>query len=254
MHPELLKFGPIVIHSYGFMIAIGFLFAILLAVYRSKRSGLNTDMIFGLAIYGIIGGFAGAKLLFVAIEIKNIYLHPSILLDLPNGFVVFGGLIGGILTGYLYCRIKKVDFIEYFDLVVPSIALAQGFGRIGCFLAGCCYGRETNSSLGIVFKDSLYAPNGVRLIPTQIISSIGDFLIVIILLFYARRKRQNGKLAGLYLILYSVGRFFIEMLRDDPRGFIGILSSSQIISIFTLIFGLFLFNLSKFKIITLKLN
>lgn len=254
MHPELFRFGPVVLSSYGFMIAVGFLLAILLAIYRARKSGLNADIISGLGIFGIAGGFIGAKLLFIIVEIKNIYAHPSILLDISNGFVVYGGLIGGALAGYIYCRIKKVDFIEYFDLAAPSIALAQGFGRIGCFLAGCCYGKETSWTLGVIFTDSPYAPDGIRLIPTQILSSTGDFLITIILLLYARRKRRNGKIAGLYLILYSVGRFSVEIFRDDPRGFIGILSASQIISVFTLITGLCLYHISKLNIGNLKMG
>lgn len=254
MHPELFKFGPVIINSYGFMIAIGFMFAIMLATYRARKLGLNADIIFNLGIFGIIGGFAGAKLLFIIIEIQNIYSNPSILLDISNGFVVYGGIIGGVLTGYIYCKIKKIDFMEYFDLTAPSIALAQGFGRIGCFLAGCCYGKETNWSLGIVFKDSLYAPNGVRLIPTQFFSSVGDFLISIVLLLYAKRKKDKGEIAGLYLILYSVGRFFIETLRNDPRGYIGSLSTSQIIAIFTLIIGLYFYNFSKLNIKNSKVS
>ncbi|MEN6315165.1 MAG: prolipoprotein diacylglyceryl transferase [Clostridiaceae bacterium] len=254
MHPELFKFGPVIINSYGFMIAIGFMFAIMLATYRARKLGLNVDIIINLGIFGIIGGFAGAKLLFIIIEIQNIYANPSILLDISNGFVVYGGIIGGILTGYIYCKIKKIDFMEYFDLTVPSIALAQGFGRIGCFLAGCCYGKETNWSLGIVFKDSLYAPNGVRLIPTQLFSSVGDFLISIILLLYAKRKKGKGEIARLYLILYSMGRFFIETLRNDPRGYIGSLSTSQLIAIFTLIIGLCFYNFSKLNIKNSKVS
>ncbi|NLL04439.1 MAG: prolipoprotein diacylglyceryl transferase [Clostridiaceae bacterium] len=245
MYPELFKFGPVTINSYGFMIALGFLFAIMLATYRAKKLGLDEDIIFKLGLFCIIGGFAGAKILFIIIEIKNIFENPSILLNISSGFVVFGGIIGGVLTGYIYSKIKKIDFMEYFDLSVPSIALAQGFGRIGCFFAGCCYGKETNWFWGIVFKHSLYGPNEVKLIPTQLLSSVGDFLITIILLIFAKRKKDKGKIAGLYLILYSVGRFFIEILRNDPRGFIGILTTSQLISIFTLIIGLCFYNLSK---------
>ena len=93
---------------------------------------------------------------------------PHYILDtISDGFVVYGGIIGGILAGCLYCYIKKTDFWKYFDLVMPSVALAQGFGRIGCLLAGCCYGRETNSIFSITFQNSDFAPNHVALIPTQ---------------------------------------------------------------------------------------
>ena len=93
-----------------------------------------------------------------------------------DGFVVYGGIIGGIFAGWLYCRIKKLKFLAYFDLMMPSIALAQGFGRIGCFLAGCCYGKETSGPLAVTFTSSDFAPNNIPLIPTQIYSSILDFV------------------------------------------------------------------------------
>ena len=145
----------------------------------------------------------------------------------------------------LYSRIKGLKFLAYFDMLIPSVALAQGFGRIGCFLAGCCFGRETDSPLGIVFHESRYAPNGVSLVPTQLISSGLDFLHFFILIWYAGRKKADGQIGGLYLILYSIGRFILEFYRGDLiRGNIGSLSTSQFISIFTVIAGVVLFVVS----------
>lgn len=121
--------------------------------------------------------------------------------------------------------------MEYFDLVMPAVSLAQGIGRIGCLFAGCCYGRETDAWYGIVFHNSGYAPNGVRLIPTQIISSVGDFLICAVLVWYASKKPQTGRVASMYLVLYGIGRFAVEFLRNDYRGSFGPFSTSQLISI-----------------------
>ena len=154
-----------------------------------------------------------------------------------EGFVVYGGIIGAVITLYLYCKVKKLDLLLYLDLMVPSVALAQAFGRGGCFLAGCCYGRETDSCLGVVFTNSAYAPNGVKLLPTQLIMSAGDFLLMAILLWYSRKERIKGRTAMLYLILYSLGRFAVEFLRNDNRGMVGILSTSQFIGILTAIAG-----------------
>ena len=124
----------------------------------------------------------------------------------------------------LYCYIKKTDFWKYFDLVMPSVALAQGFGRIGCLLAGCCYGRETNSIFSITFQNSDFAPNHVALIPTQIYSSVLDFLHFVILLYIARDKKKDGQVAACYLIFYSIGRFVLEFFRGDLiRGSVGML-------------------------------
>jgi phosphatidylglycerol:prolipoprotein diacylglycerol transferase len=130
-------------------------------------------------------------------------------------------------------------------LTAPSVALAQGFGRIGCFLAGCCYGRETDTAIGIAFHNSPIAPNGVKLIPTQLFSSAGDFLIAVVLLVYARKGRKRGKVGALYLVLYSVGRFIIEFFRNDYRGSIGVLSTSQFISLIILAIGTVMFFMGK---------
>lgn len=195
MHPILFKIGNITLHTYGLMIAIGVIAAILLAIYRGKKIGVDSDTIYDLAIYGVIAGVIGAKLLFIVTEVPYIIKNPAVFKDMIiGGFVVYGGIIGGVLAGYIYCKIKKLDFLKLFDLAAPSIALAQGFGRIGCFFAGCCYGRETDSPFGVVFKESLIAPNGVRLIPTQLISSAGDFLIAFILIYFAKKDRKKDKL------------------------------------------------------------
>ena len=160
---------------------------------------------------------------------------------LSSGFVVFGGIIGGILTGLLYCRIRKLVFFKYADVILPSVALAQGFGRIGCFLAGCCYGKETESVFSVIFQSSEYAPNHVALIPTQLYSSGLDFLHFLLLLLIARNKKEDGQVTACYLIFYSIGRFVIEFFRGDIiRGSVGILSTSQFISIFTGIAGIVL--------------
>lgn len=159
------------------------------------------------------------------------FKDPSILWNFKNGYVVYGGIIGGALASLIYCRVKKERFLPYFDLVMPAVSFAQGFGRLGCFFAGCCYGRETDSWFSITFTHSDFAPNGVKLLPTQLMSSAGDFLICGLLLLYAGRKPKEGQVAAGYMVLYGIGRFIIEFFRNDYRGSIGVLSTSQIISI-----------------------
>lgn len=243
MQPILFQLGPITIYSYGLLIAIGIIAALLLSMYRGKRLGLHSDTILDLGIYGVVGGFIGAKLLFWIVEFPSILQNPGFILDtLSSGFVVYGGIIGGVVTGYVYCKRKKLDFLLYLDLIVPAIALAQGFGRIGCFETGCCYGRETHSALGIVFEKSLYAPSGVPLLPTQLFSSAGDFFIAAILLYYSSKAKRKGQVTGLYMIMYSVGRFIIEIFRGDPRGNVGILSTSQFICIAIFFLGIYVFS------------
>lgn len=239
MKSELLKIGPITIYGYGFMIAIGVLAAYLVGEHRAKKLKLDSDKMFNLTIWCFLGGILGAKLLYYLTQIEEILADPKILLDIADGFVVYGGIIGGILAGFLFCKKEKLNFLQYFDLVMPSIALAQGFGRIGCFLAGCCYGLETTSHYGIIFHDSPLAPNGVQLIPTQLISSGLDFLHFFVLLFLAKKKKADGQIAGFYLVFYSLGRFILEFYRGDlVRGSVGSLSTSQFISVFMFIIGL----------------
>lgn len=235
MKNELLTIGPLTIYGYGLMIALGVIAAYATAEYRARKLNLNYEQVFYLVIWCLLGGFASAKLLFWITEWKSILENPAFILHtLNDGFVVFGGIIGGILSGYLYCKIKKLEFLEYFDLMMPSIALAQGFGRIGCLLAGCCYGRETDSALSITFRESEFAPNGVALVPTQIYSSLLDFAHFFLLLYVARHKKADGQVAACYLIFYSIGRFVLEFFRGDlARGSVGALSTSQFIAIFT---------------------
>ncbi len=244
MYNEILSIGPVTIHGYGLMIAIGVLAALFIGETRAKKRGLSDDAVFSLTFLCAFFGFVSAKILFCIIEFKTLITDPMSVLS-SNGFVVYGGIIGGILTAYIYCKMKKLNFWDYFDLVLPSVAVAQGFGRIGCFLAGCCYGRETDSVIGIAFTDSGFAPNGVKLIPTQLISAAGMFLIAGILLIYARKQRRRGRVGALYLILYSIGRFLVEFLRNDYRGEVGIFSTSQFISIFILALGMVLFTTRK---------
>ena len=236
MYNEILTIGSITIHGYGLMIGLGVMAALLLGDYRSKKFGLVGDYIYGMTFSAVILGFTAARILFIITEWENFLKNPMQYLA-GAGFVVYGGIIGGALTIYGYCKLKKIDVLSYLDLMIPSVALAQALGRVGCFLAGCCYGKETNSILGVVFTNSDFAPNGVKVLPTQLFMAGGDLLIMAVLLWYASKRPMRGRTSMLYLILYSVGRFAVEFLRNDDRGTVGLLSTSQFIAIFTLAAG-----------------
>ncbi len=150
-----LNIGPLTIHLYGVMVAIGYMSALLISEKRAKKRGLDPDILFGIFWCAVLGGAAGSKILYFTVSFKDILKDPSILWNFQNGWVVYGGIIGGVLTGWGYCRYKKVDFLSYLDLVLPAVAFAQGCGRIGCFFAGCCYGRETDSFFSIKYWQSL---------------------------------------------------------------------------------------------------
>lgn len=233
MYNNLFSIGKFTIHSYGLMIALGGLCAYFVSDYRAKKRGLDADRMFSIVIRALFGGFAGAKILYYITILDQIIRDPSLLLDISNGFVVYGGILGGILASFLYCRRTRTSFITYADLLMPEVALAQAFGRIGCLLAGCCYGLPTDSPFSITFQHSDIAPNGVALIPTQPISSALDFLNFLALLFLARRAKKPGTVTACYLTFYSLGRFVLEFFRGDLiRGSVGVLSTSQLIALF----------------------
>ncbi|SKA82779.1 Prolipoprotein diacylglyceryl transferase [Clostridium sp. USBA 49] len=248
MRPILFEILGIPIYGYGTMIAIGIISAVLLLNKRAKKIGYDEDSILNMAILAVILGIIGGKLLYIITDLKNIINNPSLLKDFGNGFVVYGSIIGGAIGVYIYCKRKNWDFIKIFDLAIPSVSLAQGFGRIGCFLAGCCYGKQTTCFLGVKFKEGSLGPTDVYVLPTQIFSSVFDFLLAFFLLWYSKKQRKDGRVFSLYLIIYGIGRFLIEFIRDDPRGSIWIFSTSQFISLFIILLGILIYNFDSIKI------
>lgn len=248
MWNDWLSVGPITVHGYGVMTAIGIIAAYTSIESRAKKKGLDYEKVFGLVIACLIFGYAASKLLYILTILPEILADPgSLLQHISGGWVVFGGILGGILGGYLYCRWYKLPTWHFFDTALAGVALAQGFGRIGCFFAGCCYGAVTDSPIGIAFSHSDFAPNGVKMIPTQLISSGLDFLLCAGLIWYDNHKQKNpGEVTSLYLIFYSLGRFILEFFRGDAeRGAVGVLSTSQFIGLFTLAVGLAIFYLRR---------
>ncbi|MBQ2099795.1 MAG: prolipoprotein diacylglyceryl transferase [Lachnospiraceae bacterium] len=238
MYNDLLKIGPLTLHTYGLMIFIGVMAALYVAEYRAPKNGMDKEEIFPLTMYCVVTGILGAKVMFLIVGWKDFIKDPLSMLG-SSGLVVYGGIIGGILCAILYCKYKKLSFWDAFDIALPSVAVAQAFGRIGCFMAGCCYGAKTEAWYGIAFTHSDYAPNGVKMIPTQLISSAGMFLIAFLLFWYAYHAKKNGQVGAAYMILYSIGRFSVEFLRGDiARGSVGVLSTSQFISIFIILIGI----------------
>lgn len=248
MWNDWLTIGPLTIHGYGVMTGIGIITAYLMIESRAKKEGLDYEKVLGLLIACLVFGYSGSKLLYIITILPEVLADPaSILHHLSGGWVVIGGILGGILGGYLYCRWNKLPTWKFFDIALAAVAMAQGFGRIGCFFAGCCYGAVTDSWIGITFSHSDFAPNGVKLIPTQLISSALDFLLCAGLIWYHKNKRKNpGEVTALYLIFYSAGRFVLEFFRgDSARGSVGVVSTSQFIGLFTLLVGIIIFVMRR---------
>lgn len=236
------------VYSYGLMIGIGIIVAVMILNFNMKKRNYDENKVFNMIIGTVLSGILGGKLLFIITNLNDFIKNPTaIITNFGYGFVVYGAIIGGMISIILYSKKNKWNTLEIFDFVVPCLAIAQGFGRIGCFLAGCCYGVETSSFLFVVFPENSLAIPHVHLHPTQIYSSIFDFTLGIFLIIYSRKKKDSGKTFSLYLICYSIGRFIIEFLRNDVRGNIGMLSTSQFISIFTLILGVYIWIYSSKK-------
>ena len=248
MFNDWLTIGSFTIHGYGVMIAIGVLTAVWLSEKQTTKYGLDSTKVEAIAVAGVAVGYLCSKITYCLTVWQDFLKNPVSVLG-SSGWVVYGGILGGILGAYIYCKVKKLDFFAYFNVIIPSVSLAQAFGRIGCFFAGCCYGLETTSKLSVVFPSGSLAPSGVSLIPTQLISSFGDFVLFAILYkVYANEKTKN-ETAAWYLILYSFGRFLVEFLRGDiERGSIGIFSTSQFLSIITMVVGvIYLIKIKKDK-------
>lgn len=247
MKNDLFSIGPFTVHGYGLMMAIAILSAYFMVEYRAKKRGYEEDRIFYLTVFSVAGGLLGAKLLYLGTRLGDIIEDPSLIISsLANGFVVYGSIIGGIAAAWIYCRVKKLKFLELFDLVAPALAMAQGIGRIGCFLAGCCYGMQVaeDHPLAIVFQESQFAPNHVPLLNTQLISSALNFVHFAVLMLLSKKFKTPGRVGACYLIFYSIGRFILEFFRGDLiRGSVGTFSTSQFISIFMFVGGLLLFVL-----------
>jgi len=250
MYNDLFSIGPFTVHGYGLMIAIGVLSAVLMTEYNAKRKGIYSEKIMDMAIVAVAGGFVFAKLLYLVTILPDIIKNPSILANVLDGWVLYGGILGGIFSAWRYCRKHDMPFLKLADCAIPGVALAQGFGRIGCFLAGCCYGVHYEGFPHIIFEHSSYAPNGVALFPSQLLSSLLNFIHFVILMIVFKKSKKDGTVILTYLMCYCVGRFAVEFIRGDlERGAVGILSTSQFISLLVFVFtaGYIVYRKSKEK-------
>lgn len=252
MFPVLIKIGSLTIYTYGFFLATGFLLALLLFEWNLKKAGLPVRELSNMVFYLFIVAFFGSKILMIFVEFKYYITYPEeILGTLRAGGHFFGALLFGIPFAFIYLKKKMIPFFPTSDVFAPSIALAHAFGRLGCFSAGCCYGREINCPISVTFSNPIAhqktgVPLGVPLFPTQLAEAIFNFANFFFLFYLLRRKVREGKVFSFYILNYSVWRFIIEFFRGDPdRGIIFhkpfTFSIPQLISVMGIIFSIFLF-------------
>jgi len=242
MHPEICKIGPFTIFSYGLMLVIAFIVSTHLAAIEAKRKGIDPDIIFNLCFIIFVSGIIGARIFYVLNNLSYYLRNPlEIIMLQKGGLVWFGGLTLGVFSGISYLKLKKLSVYKIADLLVPFVALGQAIGRLGCFLNGCCYGKE--SAYGI------YSPvQEAVLIPTQLYSSLLLVFIFVILRILQNRPHKEGQVFFVYLLLYSSKRFLIEFWRGDSPAFLFQLTLFQVISIVIFLIaatGLFLIKNKK---------
>lgn len=231
MHPVLFKLGNITIYSYGFMIALGFFLGIVLAMQEARRVGENPEKIMDLCFYILVAAIVGSRLFYVVTAWEKFAANPIDIVKLwQGGLVFYGGFIGAVVTAAAYIKLAKLPLGKTADILAPALALGQAIGRMGCFLAGCCYGRTTDVFWSVTFTDqNCLAPVGSPLHPTQLYSALTNFTIFVVLFVFSRHNQITGRVFWTYVLLYGLTRSIIETLRGDFRGaeVFGLLSISQ---------------------------
>lgn len=242
--------GGIPVYTYGVLVATAFVAGIVWVNFESKRVGLDASKATDLAFYVILSAIVGSRVLYIVFTEWDRFLdNPLVFFKIwEGGLVFYGGLITAIIVSVWYFRKYHMPILAYCDVFAPGIALGHSIGRIGCFMAGCCYGKPANADAwySVVFPANLhsFAPANVSVYPTQLIESAAELVIFITLFFLSRRKKFEGQLIATYLLMYGIVRFFIEFIRGDvDRGFVipDILSVSQSISIGMVLIGLFFY-------------
>jgi phosphatidylglycerol:prolipoprotein diacylglycerol transferase len=275
MHPllfeiDLGELGAFPLRTYGALLALGFLAALIFARFESKRIGVNPVVIADLLIWVLGGGIIGARLLYVIIHPEEFPDLVAVITLWKGGLVYYGGFIGGTLGGILFARKNKINILDLADLSMPAAMLGQAIGRWGCFMAGCCYGKEAGPEfpLGVPFPevDGSLIPLHLQntdpahpehfLHPTQIYMSVNALMLWLILWFVLRHRKHRGLVTGLFLVLYAVSRSSLEVLRGDyaERVFYGPLSTSQWTSVPILLFGLYLLFTCKKRPVPTRLE
>lgn len=251
MHPVIFHAGPFTLHTYGLLVSTGVLLGLWLARTQARSAGLDPDRAWNLGIYMILGALVGAKLWLVLADWGYYAEHPREIFSfstLLSGGTYYGGFVSAVVVAVLYARHFRLKFLPLADLYVAPLALGHAIGRLGCFAAGCCYGKPTTLPWGVVFRDP-YAhflvgtPLGIRLHPTQLYEAAAEFAIFLYLLYRRRRQRFTGELFAVYALFYGLTRGGIEFFRGDPDRTLlagGAFSLMQLVSVALIFLGVWL--------------
>jgi phosphatidylglycerol:prolipoprotein diacylglycerol transferase len=241
MHPILFKIGPVTLYTYGFMLAIAFLSAIVVAGREAKRLGLPEGQFYDLCFYIVVAALLGSRLLFVILEPGRLLSHPLQILAIWKGGLDFqGGLFLALVVAFFYIHHHGWPWRPTLDALALGAPLGQFFGRIGCFMAGCCYGKPSDVPWAVTFTNPhTLCPLRVPVHPAQLYEGFLDLGVFMFLYWYKTRKNYSGQLLLCYLFLAGLVRFVVEFFRSplDYRGpvFFGWMPLTQLLAL-----GLFL--------------
>ncbi len=251
MHPELFHIGHMTIYTYAFCIVVGTLVASIYTKWRAKKELGIRNLSNNFFYLVFIAGFVGGKLFFYLEKPIYYFNHPKLMLDnFSGGFVFYGSFIGIMPILIWYLKKHKIPVLPMLDILVITTLIAHSIGRLGCFFGGCCYGKPTDSFIGMHFPKT----NGIAVHPSQLYEIVA-LLLIMLLIFYLKKKQQfKGQLFLSYILIYAVTRSILEIFRGDNRGFIiaDILSHSQFIGIILILITLFIYNKIKNKQVTLN--
>jgi phosphatidylglycerol:prolipoprotein diacylglycerol transferase len=233
MFPILFSIGPFTLRTYGLFVALGFVVGLMVTLRVGKSEGITAQQVMDMAFILILSAIIGSRLMYVLMNISHYRSNPLDTIKIWQGGLVFsGGIICAIPAMLWYVRRHQITMWKAGDLWAPAAAIGQSIGRIGCYMAGCCYGKPTALKWGVVFThpDSLAPPN-IPLHPTQVYAAICGFMVFLVLLWLYSRKKFEGQVFLWFLILHSTARLFVERFRGDDRGVL--LNSSMSITQFS---------------------
>jgi phosphatidylglycerol:prolipoprotein diacylglycerol transferase len=247
VYPQLFHIGRFFLPTYGLLVATGVLLGLWVSVRNAAGQGIDQEKAWNFGILVVLCGIVGAKVLYVIYD-WNTYPHWTDIFSLSTlqaGGVFSGGLIGALIAAVWYIRRQHMPPLATCDAFAPGLAIGHAIGRLGCFAAGCCFGKPTHAWWGVTFTnpvahDLVGTPLNEALEPTQLFEFAVELANFLLLMWMLKRKKFDGQVFGAYLILYGVARFFLEFLRGDPgRGSVlgGLMSGTQMIAIGLVILG-----------------